>query len=313
MPSDDLFDGNEWERRVSTLLSLRYGAGGYQRVPAQHRGDAGIDGFSVSDGNCYQSYAPAQPLPVRDLYERQRDKITADINKFITNSARLSAILGTIRVRRWVLVVPEHSSADLIEHAATKTALVLASNLPYVADDFRVMIHTEADFAVESRTLSSSGVARVRTDASEPTSEQIDGYLSSESTALVNLRRKIAALHSGEHNPTFAVTVRTLVRAFLVGAAELAELQTNYPEVYSEVRAAVRRTEDRIMLQSLIDDRSAREFLRQTLESIERDVGDAAPAVRHLTTRIAQQAIADMLMRCPLSFGENAASGESLA
>lgn len=72
---------DDWQLAVNLWLTARYGLGSYQKVPDRHVGDFGIEGFST-DGNAYQSYAPEALTTAKDLYEKQRDKMTADINKF---------------------------------------------------------------------------------------------------------------------------------------------------------------------------------------------------------------------------------------
>ena len=80
----DGLDGNEWERLVHRCLRIRYPMGDYHHVPDEHGGDGGIEGFST-DGCAFQWYSHEGELTVADLYERQRDKMSTDIKKFIDN------------------------------------------------------------------------------------------------------------------------------------------------------------------------------------------------------------------------------------
>src|SRR5262245_44850065 len=132
-------DGNQWERRVNGWLHLRYPGGRYEEVPAEHKGDYGIEGFS-RDGIAYQCYAPRGPLKVKELYENQRRKLTEDINKFINRKADLGKLFGDLKIKSWCLVVPDHRSAKLVQHATEKAQLVQSKSLPYVAPGFFIHI-----------------------------------------------------------------------------------------------------------------------------------------------------------------------------
>jgi hypothetical protein len=62
-------------------------------VPDDDRGDAGLEAFSMS-GCAYQCYAPeGEPLTMTQRYNKQRDKMTADVGKFIANTAKIQAWL----------------------------------------------------------------------------------------------------------------------------------------------------------------------------------------------------------------------------
>lgn len=97
MPTTALdWDGNDWEKHCLSLLRMRYRAPGqFEIVPALDEGDLGIEGFS-HDGCAYQCYATMGPLPLRVRYERQRDKLTEDVEKLDTNRAELIGILGGV-------------------------------------------------------------------------------------------------------------------------------------------------------------------------------------------------------------------------
>lgn len=114
-------DGDEWQVFVVQLLSIRYGADLIE-VPDQHKGDSGIEAFSVSDGCAFQCYAPEGPAGnIAEVAKKHKKKISRDIKKFCDNREELTALFGTTKIRRWVLVVPEHCSADVVKCCQQKT------------------------------------------------------------------------------------------------------------------------------------------------------------------------------------------------
>jgi len=114
------WEGEEWESYIKRLLTRHYGPGNYQDVPARHKGDFGIEGYSTTDGCAYQCYATQEPCTVNQRYESQRSKITTDINKFISNQKDLQKVFGTTLIHRWILMVPISESAKLMQHASKK-------------------------------------------------------------------------------------------------------------------------------------------------------------------------------------------------
>ena len=133
-------DGNNWERRVKAWLRLRH-PGTFEEVPSDHHGDFGIEGFS-RDGIAYQCYAQKSVLKTKDLYENQRNKITEDINKFINNSDELTKLFKDLKIHSWWLVVPEHKSGKLVQHASEKAALVRSKNFHMLQTTSRFISQT---------------------------------------------------------------------------------------------------------------------------------------------------------------------------
>src|SRR4051812_6267412 len=87
------WSGPDWQKHVLLLLKRHYGPGNFHEIPDQDRGDRGLEGFA-QDGCAYQCYAAAEPLPIVDLRESQKRKITRDIKKFCDNSQILHKLLG---------------------------------------------------------------------------------------------------------------------------------------------------------------------------------------------------------------------------
>jgi hypothetical protein len=189
--STELFDGNSWEANVKRWLRIRY-PNDFQEVPATDGGDGGIEGFSISDQNVYQCYAALHSLDTRSLYENQRDKLTKDIGKFIDNQAKLSRTLPPgFKTRRYCFVVPEFRSLELVAHAQTKTGEVRAAALPYVAEDFSVMIQTRADYEVEQRLETARLLKDLRLEIDDIDASAIEEWVVENNIGVQNLDRKI--------------------------------------------------------------------------------------------------------------------------
>ena len=78
---DDKMDGKKWEEICDECYRVRYQGDGYQKVPATTEGDAGIEGFTNS--LVYQCYYPEGEYNDKQWYEKLREKLTRDIDKFV--------------------------------------------------------------------------------------------------------------------------------------------------------------------------------------------------------------------------------------
>src|SRR5262245_25188814 len=97
--------GDEWQDLCLRVLHEHHGAGELIEVPDDDRGDGGLEAFSL-DGCAYQCYAPEnEPLSAKLRYEKQRDKMTKDVGKFIGNAAKIEALVPEgVKIRRWILL-----------------------------------------------------------------------------------------------------------------------------------------------------------------------------------------------------------------
>ncbi len=159
--------GEDWQSWANRLLTCHYGPTNYQKVPDNDRGDAGIEGFTLAEGDAYQAYGcEGEPLRTLGRYEKQRNKMSEDIGKFIANRALLQKLFGAVGVTRWALFVPFYDSKEIVIHAANKITEVLKAQLPYVGRGFHVAIVHEEDFVIERDRLINAGTTNRMTAVS---------------------------------------------------------------------------------------------------------------------------------------------------
>ena len=120
MPGDMMpWDPNDWEQHIQKVLKLRYSqpVGSYQHIPADIKGDCGIEGFAI-DGTAYQCYACQNWTDFGVLLNHQKNKMTVDIGKLIKNEDGLLKVLGDIRIGIWNFVLPFWNDKELLEARA---------------------------------------------------------------------------------------------------------------------------------------------------------------------------------------------------
>ncbi|MEI6332868.1 MAG: hypothetical protein WCP16_26785, partial [Pseudanabaena sp. ELA645] len=232
------YEGEEWETYIQLLLKRHYKLN-YQEVPAKHKGDFGIEGYS-SCGAVFQCYA-TEAYETNQRYEAQRDKITTDIGKFIKNKAEFIKLFGNTVINRWILLVPVFDSALLAQHASTKAKQVLDLNLPYVSNDFKIFIATDDHFAKERNELANAGVIDIDVPDAEISSENREEWLSSNDSLVKNLDIKGQKIIPDPSPAKIEKFKRLIIDQYLNGQNLLTRLSNNYPDLYANLRGCLKR------------------------------------------------------------------------
>lgn len=305
MPGDfSPWGTNEWDDHVQKLLKRRYMNGSYQQIPAETHGDCGLEGFSSDDATAYQCYSAQGWSAPKQLYEKQRGKITDDIGKFVANEVELKKLFGGVKIKRWKLVVPCWMNKDLIKHAKIKQAFVRGANLSHVAPDFEVLIVTGEDFIIEKQELASAGLHAFDVNPGTVADEVLTKWLASaDNLELVdNLRRKsdlIGASRSKKHIERFQSRI---VKNFISGSVVLDKLEKELPETHKRVIELKRQKEDALDTETLTHNAVPSDFFETTLHGFESQLASTPALSPRVAKILADEALADWLLRCPLDF-----------
>ena len=296
--------GEEWQNWANRLLTQHYGHAEYQKVPDNDRGDAGIEGYTLTEGVAYQAYGCEEPLKTSERYEKQRTKMTQDIGKFINNEPTLARIFGSVKITRWVLFVPSYDSKDIVAHASKKTKEVLDANLSYVDESFQVVISEEDDFEVARDQLINAGNRALQIEADQATQQAMDEWANLNVGLMQKLdekTRKMPTLASDEQRRDFVTKV---LKWHLEGQAILEALR-QHPDVYAKVVKAKSHRENFLVRAALAEPNTAGSILTSAIDGLLETLGSE---VRELHTysaeSLAHEAVSDWLLRCPLDFPE---------
>jgi hypothetical protein len=295
------YEGEEWEQYIQKLLKRHYEAGEYQEVPAKHKGDFGIEGYSMN-GCVYQCYA-TEAYTTNTIYEAQRKKITVDIKKFIDNKSDLHKVFGTIKIHRWILMVPVSESALLVQHASRKAQEVLDAMLPYVAANFQVVVATDGLFQKEINELSYAGVVGVKIQPTEVNDNDRKKWEDSNSTLALNLERKASKINKLVADEKIERFKAAMIKKYLIGQNTLHALSQRYPDIYENLEICKRSYENHLEAMNLLNDSSAQQYLKDSFKEYSTRLSIAAPTLPGgLLEDASWEAISDWLMRCPLDF-----------
>lgn len=302
----DPYDGNALEELAHRLLARKFGQKNYQRLPAAHKGDKGIEGYTL-DGSAFQCYAPQRQYSVAELYEHQRTKITQDIQKFISNGAFLGGLIQPALFNRWFLVTPEHSSAQLNNHAASKTAEVLRAGCPHVSPDFRIMIVTAEEFFVEELlAFIQAGANQVNFQLDVVDGATATDWATANVSFVETLQRKLKKL-PGMTPEKISKYTQSCITDFLNFKAIIARLNKDMPDLHESVSDLHKATEETIDRKSTLGTitngtQLAREMTQYQTE-LESRFGRTfgATTIGHMM----RGTFADWLFRCPVDFPDS--------
>ncbi len=299
-------DGEEWQHYLLLLLKRKYGQN-FVEIPDVDMGDYGLEGFS-RDGCAYQCYVAENPLNSAALYERQRDKITRDINKFIANSNELVKILGPTKISHWVFVVPHWNTKKLLNHAEKKAQEIRELNLPHVANEFYIDIVDESYFAVEREQLLGVGIMKTKIDPASILESAYSDFLNDHNELIENLERKIESMYPFKSRDDKEKLKMNFITNYITGQNVLYQLNSEYPELYLKALNKKNDREEFLATECMISLCKPAEMLHETVKKYMHELSEELIGLdRSTIERLVYEATSDWLLRCPLEFPDNEA------
>lgn len=296
------WDGMSWEEHCINLLRLRYRVPGqFERVPSGDQGDLGIEGFS-HDGCAYQCYAPEGPLPIKDRYERQRDKLTEDLAKLEKNQTDFVRILGGVVIKTYVFMTPTHDSRRLNGHAKTKAEEVRAKSLPHCHPRFDVVIHTEDDYPVERAELISLGLKKWHLAPISVPDVAVQTFVDSNPSFIKTMDEKLSRIPNLSADQRFKLRSQ-LLRWKLIADNKLDEIRGHHAAAWEHIQGMRSGEGQRLEVECLLSQAAAAELLRQTADNYRDTLKDSLAFLTDVdATDLAWGTATDWLAECPLDF-----------
>jgi len=298
----DIHNGDEFEKMCRKLLELMYGATSFQEIPATDQGDFGLDGYTF-EPEAFQCYAPEKLYTTEELYNKQRDKITADIVKFIKNEKKLKELVGDKKFKKWVFLTPTFDSKRLNVHAGKKTKEVLGKKLAHVANDFQIVLK-EADnfFRTEIETYRNKTRRFLNITNPEIAGSEVINWQDNNTTLTETLRRKLSKL--GMDDDSLNRCINLHIKYYLALNKIMKETFKKNEDVYNEIVQAFAAKTRSIEMKSSMNEVKKLDDIRYDLDQLEMMLkekldGFIKPEIReHLKTC----KISDWLIMCPLDF-----------
>lgn len=299
------FNGTTWEGLCQQVFKRKYQAECYQQMQASP-GDFGIEGFTVNTGWAFQCYCPEKHYERSELYEKLRDKISKDLGKLKRYEKDLLARLGSTKLARWVLVTPEIDRNALLAHARTKEAEVRAWGLPFLTDDFTVLIQDGDHYVVEINEIRTAAGEALVFDEQAPVLAELKGQQEDYER---NVHRKCGTrLADKAAKPDFERRVSQLsqltVESFLESDGYFRRIAATAPPAYVKLVRLINEYEQYVIETSATWSGSAEELTVQVRDGLAKRVADElAPEFdRTNANKVARHMTARWLAVCELNY-----------
>lgn len=307
----DYLSRDEWEKLVITCCRSTFKQYDFMEVPASHKGDCGIEGFT-QNGVVIQCYCPDdRNLSNNDLFSHQRDKVTKDIKKLINNRDRLAEI-GVTFIEKWIFIVPEYKDKRILKHISDKEKLVLEtkkndpSSYTYISDDFKCLVKVADDFINEIVDLFNSTALGKKIDLPLLSTYSTDwGDIESEKVS--NVRRKTLAINPLliNNDPFWNKMINTYMTLYAQGLEFMDDIGTNFPDLrvnILELKNSYKievETKSMMNPDSTLNNKIFIELQQEFTKKLESNFSGLSPntimSLTHSTT-------AEWLADCPLEF-----------
>lgn len=295
------WDGKEWQEHCCRLLAIKHGVE-IQFIPDRFRGDGGLEAYSF-DGVGYQCYAPEESYNTTALTDAQKRKISTDIAKLRDNPEKTRALIGELVLRRWVLLTPEFDSRELVEYARKKSEKVRQAPRPFWChEEFEIVIHKDDIFAAEMSALYGQVTGGVHIDLPEPGEDDL--FAATEGGTAERLELKLAAEPALARNPAALGSYKSmLLRNYVRGHQQLDLLANDYASVHAAIERRFKSTLNGLPVELLGTPGGGPVVVQTLLRRITEDLhGDAPGLSPVLCEELAQYAIAQWFIDCPLYF-----------
>jgi len=230
------FNGSTWEAMCQQVFKRKYQSEDYQPMPASP-GDFGLEGVTLKSGWGFQCYCPDKHYDRSELYDKQRDKITADLAKLKTYQEEIKKRLGATKLNHWVFVTPEFDKNALLAHARTKEEEVRDWKLPFITDDFRVLLYDGDSYIVEINEIRlAAGEALVFDDVAPVLAELAGPPEEYEGNIRRKSQRRLTGARASENFDKRVQALHQLtLENFLEGDGFFRRIESSAPLVYARL------------------------------------------------------------------------------
>ncbi|MCU0078454.1 hypothetical protein [Extibacter muris] len=304
-------DGDTWEDLCQSCYRIKYQEQHYTEIPATQGGDAGIEGFTRT-GIVNQCYYPEREYSDDEIYNHQRDKMTADIGKLLKDKykKRLNQ-LGVPLIHEWHFVIPFYKDSRILQHAETKRQEVLKckkdnpSQYDYIADDFIIVIKQAEDFRFEITRSIRNSLTDAKLNLAVREVKAVD-WEKCDSEKTNNIKRKVKAVMNDidEEDEGFKQVIATYIEAYIKGMEILRMLRVSYAEIYEDVYGLEQAYKKQVSLKTCMNtDKSLNiKIFNEILEDFEKQLRETCQyftvaSIFELKTDIISMWLADCSMQ----------------
>lgn len=295
------FDGDSWEDLCQLVFKSKYKDNQYQEMVASP-GDFGIEGFTKLDGVAFQCYCPDNHYTQKELYEKQRDKITKDLEKLRTYEKEIALRLGMTTLKEWVFVTPQITDNNLLRHAQTKQDDVVGWGLSIIDPDFKVIMQDADFFAKEINDIQTAKGNKITLFSALDLENSIEDQDITIYEKNINRKNKVRCTFSGVLNEEKHLKLNHLTsKKWLESDSFLKEIEKNASEIYFHVMRVISQYESEVEELCITWQGEAEGLISKVRDELALRIGEAIPALGEAERyRLSDQMTSKWLALCPL-------------
>ena len=296
---DPKVDPKSWEKYFKDILRKHYGPSNFKDIPDSYGGDFGIECYSFS-GHVFQCYLPEQSSDKAKLSKAQKNKIRNDIHKLtVKNIKSFTVLFEGIKISRWILATPQYLDSDMALYCSAKSSKVRKLCLPYLSDDFQIILQTENDYKSEVRSLQTD-IYQLSLDFSQVDAAIADDWISQNLLFLEKLDLKLPKINQDNVDKSKSF----LVQKYLGFQNLLDYLRAEWPDIHVKIDLLINNRRSYLESRFLTDSSKLPDaVIKSELEKLKNDISEEIPTLKKSDLDlIIYGVIADWLIRCPLDF-----------
>jgi hypothetical protein len=300
------FDGDKWESICQMCFKKKYENETYFEIIASP-GDYGIEGFTRS-GKAFQCYCPDEHYTLDVLYNKQRDKITADLKKLKTYEKQLARKLGDTLIEKWYFVTPLFSRNDIVDHCTKKRDEIRALNLSIINNEnFEVILMDIDSLKPEIHTFLKMSEMKIDINPSFEISEEDKLKWKDSKISLVENAQRKHKMRFDLSTPNMEQKVDILTEKsiihFLDGNNILNKWQIDYPDDYEKFIKIVSQVEEQVAEDCMFPTEDNNLLYKGFSELLTKKIKEAFPFLDEtMIHSLCNQVMADWILRCPINF-----------
>lgn len=295
------FDGNSWEDLCQLVFKSKYKDQQYQEMVASP-GDFGIEGFTKLDGVAFQCYCPDTHYTKKELYDKQRDKITKDLEKLRTYENEISRRMGNTKIKEWVFVTPLITDNKLLIHAQTKQVEVVKWGLSIIDPEFKVILQDADYFATEINVIQTAKGKKITLFSALELESQAEEQDASEYEINISKKNKVRCTFNGILDVEKHLKLNRLTsKKWLRSDPFLKDIEKKASEIYFHVMRVINQYESEVEELCITWRGDAEELISKVRDELAQRLDEATPTLGEAERyRIADQMTSKWIALCPL-------------
>lgn len=267
-------------------------------------GDFGIEGFTLN-GKVFQCYCPDDNYDPKLLFEKQRDKITTDLEKLILYKDDIKERIGDVKIKEWIFVTPNFSSNNINKHCRKKQKEYRARKCDLIDPDFTVLVHDIHFLHPFLQTTLGNIHSKLLITPDGVLAADVETYKKGQSQLIDNALRKnkVRLAQADQMEAKLERLTAITIKNFLDGNDIINKWQNGFPSAYERFLAVISQLEDEVVERCLLPSEDYTQLYEDIKTLVISGISNSFVNLDNSMVRsLASRVMADWILRCPIEF-----------